>query len=163
MNNYEKAAQNFRAVLVNKPGHKSSIRKLNAINNTLSQNLLRKGISEYKNKQYKKSLAIFQKIKNIWLRSSKAEYNSALVYCKLKNFDKAKEGFQTVLKTNPDHTKAKYMLGRIYLNSGKHKQAKQLFENVLLRYPNNARVKKYLKRATYKASQRWVRWSSHFF
>ena len=72
-----------------------------ALNVGASENLLEKGITEYKSENYEESLAILTKAKQEQPDSSRLDYYLGLAYKQTGNFGKAAESFKDAVKLSP--------------------------------------------------------------
>ena len=95
------------------------------------QELYNEGLAEYKAKNYRKAIPIFEKAIKKKEDAPQAYYNLGLTYLKLNELDLARDNFIKVLEFTPDDTDAIQNLGMIELQKGNFIEALSFFQKAL--------------------------------
>jgi tetratricopeptide (TPR) repeat protein len=97
--------------------------------------LLRAGVLAFRSKQYSKASLLFHQAIHLDLQSANAYFNLALVYLKLKNWQKCYQNLERCLTIQPSYVGAYYALGVLYQKTGNTTEAKTAYDTVI-GFPN---------------------------
>ena len=109
--------------------------------------LLLTGLRFYLDKDYKKAIAVFEKIIKGNPDHFEAHYNLGNAYFRTKDFKKAEKEYLKVIEIDPSFTDAHDNLGVIYANRKDFKKAIQIWKKILELHPEREDVKKNIEKA----------------
>ena len=109
--------------------------------------LLLSGLRFYLDRDFKKAVAIFNKIIEDYPDHFEAHYNLGNAYFRMKDFEKAEREYLKVIEIDASFTDAHENLGVIYANRKDFKKAIQIWKKILEIKPDRKDVKKNIEKA----------------
>jgi len=109
--------------------------------------ILLRGIKYYKQKDYDKAIAIFEKVVETYPDCTEGYYNLGNAYFRRRMFDKAKGAYQKVIELNPQFLDAYENLAAVYANEGEYQRAIQMWKEVLIVDPQRIDIKRNIEAA----------------